>query len=127
MQTQLIVVANYLLGLLFAMTAGRQIYVYFASYCFIFSTLWFLAATTSWILLGAYREAIRSTYGDEFVNKRSKSRFGFVACCSCILSYWVGRLQRGNEDMNEAEDDDEPDEELRALYSGRGYSNTSYR
>ncbi|KAL7520591.1 hypothetical protein ACHAWX_005305 [Stephanocyclus meneghinianus] len=134
--TQLIVVANYLLGLLFAMTAGKHIYIYFASYCFIFSILWLITAVACWVLLGAYRESIRMTYGDEFVNKASKNRFGFISLCSCLLSYCTRRLSTGQrnpgtntndqDEVEEDEEDDDIDPDLRALYEGpgkRGYVN----
>ncbi|KAL3802832.1 hypothetical protein HJC23_007609 [Cyclotella cryptica] len=138
-QTHLIVVANYLLGLLFAMTAGKHIYIYFASYCFTFSILWLITAMACWVLLGAYREAIRITYGDEFVNKTSKNRFGCISLCNCLLSYCTRRLSTGRQNLgtntndedglDEDEEDDDIDPELRALYEGpgkRGYVNNNY-
>eukprot|EP00804_Cyclotella_cryptica_P025685 CCRYP_002884-RA/>CCRYP_002884-RA protein AED:0.39 eAED:0.39 QI:189/1/1/1/0.33/0.25/4/2323/304 len=137
--THLIVVANYLLGLLFAMTAGKHIYIYFASYCFTFSILWLITAMACWVLLGAYREAIRITYGDEFVNKTSKNRFGCISLCNCLLSYCTRRLSTGRQNLgtntndedglDEDEEDDDIDPELRALYEGpgkRGYVNNNY-
>jgi hypothetical protein len=110
--------------------------MYFASYCFTFSILWLITAVSCWVLLGAYRESIRMTYGDEFVNKASKNRFGCISLCSCLLSYCNRRLSNGQRDpptntndedgVDEDEEDDDIDPELRALYEGpgkRGYVN----
>lgn len=133
-QTHLIVVVNYLLGLLFAMTAGKQIYIYFASYCFTFSILWSLIAILCWNILGAYREAIRITFGDEYLNKKSKNRFGVVSICNCLLAYVYRKLtaqkNRSTTSNDDNEDEEEDiDDELRALYTSsgtRGYSNINY-
>ncbi|KAL7513911.1 hypothetical protein ACHAXN_012876 [Cyclotella atomus] len=133
LMTQLIVMVNYLLGLLFAMTAGKKVYIYFATYCSIFSILWLVIAISSWNVLGAYRESVRSAFGDEFINKKSRSRHGVLAC---LLAYCYRRLTAGkqkagggenDDEMNEDEENDEIDDELKALYgSGKRYLNINY-
>ena len=61
--TQLTVVANYVLGILFAFTAGgadhnNVVYIYFATYCTIFALLWLLAAYVGWVIITVYKEAV---------------------------------------------------------------------
>ena len=59
--TQLTVVANYVLGILFAFTAGgadHGVYIYFASYCTIFALIWLLAAYVGWVIITVYKEAV---------------------------------------------------------------------
>ena len=59
--TQLTVVANYVLGILFAFTAGgadHGVYIYFATYCTIFALLWLLAAYVGWVIITVYKEAV---------------------------------------------------------------------
>ena len=74
-------------------------------------------------------------YGDEYINKKSKNRFGCVSLCNRLLAYCYRKLtarQKHNansDELNEDDDEDEIDEELRALYAGpgkRGYLNISY-
>lgn len=128
--------ANYLLGLLFAVTAGKKIYIYFATYCSTFSILWLIIANSTWQILGAYRESIRITFGEEYITKKSRTSFGCVSLCNCLLAYCYRRLTAGkkgsgaNDDggLNGDEEEDDIDEELKALYSGGGkrYLNINY-
>lgn len=134
LKTQLMVVLNYLLGLLFALTAGKQVYIYFASYCSIFSILWLLIAVLCWNVLGTYREAIRLTHGDEYISKKSKNGFSCVFLCNRLLAYCYRKLtarqhHTNDDELNEDNDEDEIDDELRALYASpgkRGYLNINY-
>lgn len=118
------------------MTAGKKVYIYFATYCSSFSILWLLITISSWNVLGAYKESIRLAFGDEFINKKSRSRYGPLALCNCLLAYCYRRLTAGkqkeggggnDDEMNDDEEDDEIDDELKALYgSGKRYLNINY-
>ena len=126
---------NYLLGIMFAMTAGKRVYIYFATYCSIFSILWLIIAFCCWNVVGAYREAIRVTLGDEYITKKSKHRNGCRWLCNYLLAYCYRKLvakqnrDANDDELNADDEDDEVDEELRALYAGpgkKGYLNINY-
>lgn len=113
--TQLIVAANYMLGILFAFTAGKKIYVYFATYCFIFSLSWLFVAYCGWVLVMAYREAVVRAYGKEILNGPSS-----VGLLRGALIALANRSTREAISNSSYEDEDDIDDELRALYEGRG-------
>lgn len=116
--TQLTVVANYMLGTLFAFTAGPRIYVYFATYCVIFSLIWLMVAYIGWVLLRLYKEAVIRTHGENIMKGPPSSLFRSAFLALTNLS----GVQSNYDDDEEEEDD--VNEELRSLYEGRGtYSN----
>lgn len=130
--THVTVVANYLLGLLFALTAGSRIYYYFGTYCFTFSILWMVVAYAGWILVRVYRDAAAATYGKEILHNNGICASLWRELFATPMNY--SRLGPGNNYNNqyydegeeeEDEEDEEIDEELRALYDGpkMGYSN----
>lgn len=124
--TQLAVVANYMLGILFAFTAGSRVYVYFATYCFVFSILWSIAAFSCWVLITVYREAVRRAYGDEYINgpPRPRSRGLLWRCLVCLMNRSTAG-QYASNGVTEDEDDyreDDIDDELRALVEGGRYT-----
>lgn len=49
--SHLTVVANYGLGIMFAMNVGQRIYVHFLTYCVIFAILWLSVAIIGWTLI----------------------------------------------------------------------------
>lgn len=116
--TQLTVVANYMLGILFACTAGPRVYVYFATYCIIFSLVWLVAAHAGWVLMRLYREAVVRAFGEN-VKGPPSSLFqnAFLA-----LTHLSG-VRNGNDE--DAEEDDVINEELRSLYEGSESYSTS--
>lgn len=116
--TQLTVVANYMLGILFAFTAGPRIYVYFATYCVVFSLTWLVAAYIGWVLMRLYKEAVIRTYGEDAKGPPSSLfRSAFLALTN------LSGVQ-SNYDDDDEEEEDVVNEELRSLYEGRGtYSN----
>mmetsp|Transcript_3041 Transcript_3041/g.6669 ORF Transcript_3041/g.6669 Transcript_3041/m.6669 type:complete len:299 (+) Transcript_3041:96-992(+) len=119
--TQATVVANYLLGILFALTAGTRVYVYFATYCFIFSLLWLMVAYAGWVLISVYREAVGRTYGEEVLNG-PRQRTGL--CRGCLIALTNRSAYSETVDDNYYDEEDDIDDELRALYEGRGgYTN----
>jgi hypothetical protein len=127
--TQFAVVCNYLLGLLFAFTAGKQVYVYFATYCSIFTMLWLIVCYAGFVLVKVYREAVGKAYGEDALNDgKSAGRRGG----SCVRRLLLSLVQRsvGTAPAPRKyyeEDDDEIDQELMALVEDNGnrYSNTS--
>mmetsp|Transcript_41918 Transcript_41918/g.75541 ORF Transcript_41918/g.75541 Transcript_41918/m.75541 type:complete len:296 (-) Transcript_41918:102-989(-) len=123
--TQVTVVANYLLGVLFAFTAGSRVYVYFATYCFIFSLLWAIVAFSGWVLVGVYREAVGRAYGEEFLNGPSRPGRGLLwGCLVALTNRSAGDGAEVDNSYYHDEEDDMIDDELRALYEGRGgYTN----
>lgn len=126
--TQMGVVCNYLLGLLFALTAGTHVYVFFATYCSIFSVLWLILCYAGFVLVKVFREAVGSTYGEEALNDGKPGRRR-VTCVRRLLLSLVDRSVVGAQEQHyEDEEDDEIDQELMALVeekNGNCYSNTS--
>ena len=113
--THLTVVANYMLGILFAFTAGPRIYVYFAAYCVIFALLWLIVAYAGWVLMRLYRESVRRAYGEDVNPPFSLMRSALVA---------LANLSEEQSRYDEDEEDDDVNAELRSLYEGNGsYSN----
>ncbi|EJK67116.1 hypothetical protein THAOC_11895 [Thalassiosira oceanica] len=111
--TQVAVVANYLLGIVFAFKAGSRVYVYFASYCLAFSFLWMCTSASTWVLIQLYRETIRQSFGDDML--LTPRRRG------CL--YWILINTQGiREKPIGEEQEDVIDDELRALYEGSRYS-----
>lgn len=133
--TQLAVVANYGLGVLFAFTAGNRVYVYFATYCVAFAVLWSAAAFVGWALADAYRAALRRAKGDAFVDgppggrgARGLLRGALIALTNRSLGHGGGAGAGGGAPLADGEyypdEEDDIDDELRALYEGRGgYTN----
>ena len=128
--THLVVVANYMLGLLFSLTAGRRVYVYFGSYCFIFVLLWLTVAYSGWILVSVYRGALGRAFGKEYLEPRRRTSL-LRSCLLYLTSLSSNHQQppptggysnvRDNE-YYEQEYEDEIDDELMALTEGRGYT-----
>jgi hypothetical protein len=129
--TQVIVVCNYLLGLLFACTAGKQVYVYFATYCSIFAVLWLVVSYVGFALVKVYREALANTYGEEVLNegKNSSVGRGGSSLVRRLLLMLVNRQQTtsSSASRNYYEEEDEIDQELLALCESNGntYSNNT--
>ena len=124
--TQILVVCNYLLGVLFAVTAGKQVYVNFATYCTTFALLWFLVCFGGFVLVRVYREALASTFGEEALNDRQVG----LSCLRKLLLVLVNRSASSMATTTEyydEDDDDEIDQELMSLVEGKGarYSTTS--
>lgn len=113
--THLTVAANYMLGILFAFTAGPRIYVYFATYCVIFALLWLIVAYAGCLLMRLYRESVRRVYGEDINPPFSLMRSALVALTN------LSEIQRR---YDEDEEEVDVNEELRSLYEGSGsYSN----
>jgi hypothetical protein len=129
--TQVVVVCNYLLGLLFACTAGKQVYVYFATYCSIFAVLWLVVSYVGFALVKVYREALVNTYGEEALNegKNSSVGRGGSSLVRRLLLMLVNRQQTtsSSASRNYYEEEDEIDQELLALCENNGnkYSNNT--
>ena len=128
--TQVTVVCNYLLGLLFACTAGKQVYVYFATYCSIFALLWLVVSYVGFALIKVYREALVNAYGEEVLNdKNSSVGRGGSSLVRRLLLMLVSRQQTtsSSASRNYYEEEDEIDQELLALCENNGntYSNNS--
>ncbi|KAL3799401.1 hypothetical protein ACHAW5_010073 [Stephanodiscus triporus] len=113
--TQLTVAANYMLGILFSFTAGNRVYVYFATYCFIFSLIWLIVAYAGWVLVAVYTGAVARVYGEEVLN--SPPRIGLFRAALIALTNRSARQAISNSYY---EEEDDIDDELRALYEGRG-------
>ena len=125
--TQFAVVCNYLLGLMFALTAGKQVYVYFATYCSIFSVLWMIFCYAGFVLVKVYREAVGNAYGEEALNDGSKSHGRGVSCLRRLLLILVNRSAVPSPSTSYYEEEDEEeeiDQELMSLVKGNRYSNT---
>lgn len=67
------------------------------------------------------------------MNKKSKQRNGCRWLCNYLLAYCyrklVAKQNRDDDEINVDEEDEEVDEELRALYAGpgkKGYLNINY-
>ena len=122
--TQLTVVANYMLGILFSFTAGSRVYVYFATYCIIFSILWLVVAFAGWTLVTVYREAVRRAYGEEVLDGPPRRHISiWRSILIALTNRFIGQEAAMNDRYYE-DDEDEIDDELRALYEGRGgYTN----
>ena len=127
--THLVVVANYMLGILFSLTAGRRVYVYFGSYCFIFTLLWLIVAYSGWILVSVYRGALRRAFGKEYLEP--KQRISLLRSCLLYLTSLSSNHQQPptggysnvrDNDYYDQEEEDEIDDELMALTEGRGYT-----
>ena len=112
--THLTVAANYMLGILFAFTAGQRIYVYFATYCVIFSLLWLVAAYVGLALMRLYREAVERAFGKD-VKVPPSSVFSVLGA----LTYLSG-TQSSYDEEDDEEDDNTVNAELRLLYEGSG-------
>ena len=113
--TQVAVAANYLLGIVFAFKAGSRVYVYFASYCSVFSLLWIFTSMSTWVMIQLYRESIRQSFGDDML--RTPRRRG------CL--YWILINTQGIREkpiFGDEQEEDVIDDELRALYEGSRYS-----
>ena len=124
--TQLAVAANYMLGVLFAMTAGTHIYIYFGTYCFLFSLLWLAIAYSCFVLVYVYRGALLRVYGFEFLEPRHRisllrSILLFLTSSGVVETPGLDRGGRRSNTNGHYEDED-IDEELLALTSGRGYT-----
>lgn len=120
--SQIAVVANYFVGILFAFTAGgTRVYVYFATYCIIFLILWLIVAYAGWVIVTVYREAVGRVYGELVLNgppRLSLYRRGLIS----LTNRTGGFGSAANDDYEHEEDD--IDDELRALYEGLGgYTN----
>jgi len=128
--TQLAVAANYMLGVLFSMTAGSHIYVYFGSYCFLFSLLWLAVAYSCFVLVYVYRGALLRVYGHNFLEPRHRisllrSILIFLTSSGVVETPELDRGGSRNNSNGYYEDEemgDDIDEELLALTSGRGYT-----
>ena len=127
--TQLIVSANYMLGVLFSVTAGtRRIYVFFGSYCFIFAILWIVAAYSGWVLMSVYRGSLLRAFGYDYLFPRTISLWRSILIfltSSALQSSNYERMKNNmdnNDDYEYDEEEDEIDDELRELTSGRGYT-----
>ena len=121
--TQLAVAANYMLGVLFAFTAGTHIYIYFGTYCFLFSLLWLAVAYSSFVLVFVYRKALEKA-GYDFLEPRHR-----ISLLRSILIYLTSNGEprvplgrAGNSNYDYEDEQDEIDQELLALTSGRGYT-----
>eukprot|EP00573_Skeletonema_grethae_P004407 CAMPEP_0201693772 /NCGR_PEP_ID=MMETSP0578-20130828/6246_1 /ASSEMBLY_ACC=CAM_ASM_000663 /TAXON_ID=267565 /ORGANISM="Skeletonema grethea, Strain CCMP 1804" /LENGTH=297 /DNA_ID=CAMNT_0048179347 /DNA_START=97 /DNA_END=990 /DNA_ORIENTATION=+ len=127
--TQFIVVCNYLLGLMFALTAGKQVYVYFGTYCSLFSVLWMTSCYAGFVLVKVYREAVATAYGEEALNDGKSSGRGRGTCLRRLLLILVNRsaVPSPSTVYYEDEEEDELDQELMSLVEDKGnrYSNTS--
>lgn len=125
--TQFIVVCNYLLGLMFALTAGKQVYVYFGTYCSLFSVLWMTSCYAGFVLVKVYREAVANAYGEEALNDGKSSGRGRATCLRRLLLILVNRSAVPSPSTVYYEDDeeDELDQELMSLVEGNQYSSTS--
>mmetsp|Transcript_9306 Transcript_9306/g.14270 ORF Transcript_9306/g.14270 Transcript_9306/m.14270 type:complete len:300 (-) Transcript_9306:780-1679(-) len=127
--TQFVVVCNYLLGLMFALTAGKQMYVYFGTYCSIFSVLWMTTCYAGFVLVKVYIEAVRNAYGEEALNDGKSSGRGGGSCLRRLLLILVNRsaVPSPSTLYYEEEEEDEIDQELMSLVEDKGnrYSNTS--
>ena len=131
--TQVVVVCNYLLGLLFAFTAGKQVvYVYFATYCSIFAVLWLVVSYVGYALVRIYRDALVNAYGEEALNegKNSSVGQGGSSLIRRLLLMLVDRQQTtssSSASRNYYEEEDEIDQELLALCENNGntYSNNN--
>ena len=129
--TQVTVVCNYLLGLLFACTAGKQVYVYFATYCSIFALLWLVVSYVGFALVKVYREALVNAYGEEALNEGNSSSVGRggSSLVRRLLLMLVNRQQTtsSSASRNYYEEEDEIDQELLALCENNGntYSNNT--
>ncbi|KAL9182860.1 hypothetical protein ACHAXT_004139 [Thalassiosira profunda] len=113
--TQVLVAANYGLGVMFAFTAGKHVYIYFATYCVLFAILWLLAAVAGWVLISAYREAVRRTYGDEAVDgppRQSCVRWVLIALTQRSMGHTGAAIRTGDYFDDEEEEDDRVDDEL---------------
>jgi len=125
--TQVVVVANYLLGLLFAMTAGRRVYVYFATYCFTFSLMWMSAAFAGWVIVEFYRNAVSFSYGKDVMDSGRDCGGLLWKRINALKDYVFGAPEyydNGDYSDDDFEDDEEEeiDDELKALFQGSGYS-----
>jgi len=134
--THLIVVANYILGIIFAFSAGTRVYVYFATYCSVFTVLWTIVAFSMWVLVDVYRSALGRAYGGDFLNGgphyyspgRGLLRRALIALTNRSSAgrgsgMEVGGVGGGGSNYYHDEEDD-IDDELRALYEGKGgYTN----
>jgi hypothetical protein len=136
--TQLTVVANYMLGLLFAFTAGEHVYIYFASYCTIFVHLWLLASYVGWVIVTVYKEAVIHEYGedDEVVETNQLRRNSSIGQqLRNLLIAWIMnnnnsnhhqsktvRQQQHYNDKNKMnyDEEDDIDDELLAILKGQG-------
>ena len=127
--TQLAVAANYMLGVLFALTAGSHIYIYFGSYCVLFSLLWLTIAYSGFVIVYVYRKALgRAGYQESQRISLFRSILIFLTS-SVVESHQEtrggrrgGRRNSNNGYYEDKEMGDDIDEELLALTSGRGYT-----
>jgi hypothetical protein len=121
--SQLTVVCNYLLGLLFACTAGNRVYVYFATYCSIFLVLWIVVCYVGFVLVKVYRKAV----GEEVLNNdRNESSVSLLRRLLLLLVNIM--VVRETEPRSHYEEEEEEiEQELMALCENNGttYSNTS--
>ena len=104
-------------------------YVYFATYCSIFSALWMCTCYAGFAVVKAYREAVGIAYGEEALND-GKSSARRVSCLRRVLLILVNRSAIPSTSTSYDDDDDEDDEidqELMALVDDKGtrYSNIS--
>ncbi len=125
--TQVVVVANYLLGLLFALTAGRRVYVYFATYCFTFSLLWISVAFAGWVIVEFYRNAVSFSYGKDQMDSGRDCGGLLWKNINSLRDYVFGAPDYYDDggysdDGFEDDDEEEIDDELKALFKGSGYS-----
>lgn len=141
--TQLTVVANYMLGLLFAFTAGEHVYIYFASYCTIFVHLWLLALYVGWVIVTVYKEAVIHEYGedDEVVETNQLRRNSSIGQkLRNLLIAWIMNNNNSNRHQSKTErqqqqqqqqhykdinkinydEEDDIDDELLAILKGQG-------
>jgi len=105
------VVANYMLGILFAFTAGTCVYIFFATYFFLFSILWLIVAFSGWVLVVFYQEALRRENGEEILyppQSRLGGRGFFWGCLVFLTNRANGHSgAEADNDTNYDDDDDE--------------------
>lgn len=122
--THLVVAANYMLGILFAFTAGSKVYIYFATYCFIFAILWLIVTFAGWVLVTVYREAVRRSYGEIVLNGPPRPSC-WRQCLIALTNKSTGRYEALGANDYEDDEEDDIDDELRALYEGTTYTNVT--
>ena len=128
-----------MLGTIFAFTAGKRVYVYFATYCIVFSIIWIAAAYVGWAIGGSYNEAAIRKYGGreeeedddaKSRGRRSSSSIGRQQLPGPLMAWMNNNLytQRHHDDNNICsttntsyyDEEDDIDNELLAILKGQG-------